>query len=263
MDAGNETQGRFRVKTIRQLGICMVVIFAFVLALSARADDISTIGQDREAVEKAFKKPGYSPYAGRNFPTRVLWGDTHLHTSLSLDARAFGTTLGPEEAYRFARGEEVTTSHGERVKLARPLDWLVVADHSDAMGTMNEIVKGNPDLMRDQKVKDWHDRINQGGETALIATMEVIETFAGVSGEKIPEILMDRDFVGSIWERYLETAEKYNEPGHFTTIIGYEWTSTEPLLRRRASILRISGNGWKRTRRKPAAGYLLLPTTAT
>jgi hypothetical protein len=174
-----------------------------------------------------FKAPGYSPYAGRNFPTHVYWGDTHLHTNNSLDARAFGVTLGPEDAYRFARGEEITTSHGERIKLSRPLDWLVVTDHSDAMGAMKEIVAGNPDLMRDPVLKDWHDRISQGGDTALAATMEVIETFAGVSGEKIPEIIMDKDFVGSVWGRYLKTAEQYNEPGRFTTIIGYEWTSTE------------------------------------
>jgi hypothetical protein len=178
-------------------------------------------------VKGVFKAPGYSPYAGRNFPTQVYWGDTHLHTNNSLDARAFGVTLGPEDAYRFARGEEITTSHGERIKLSRPLDWLVVTDHSDAMGAMKEIVAGNPDLMRDPVLKDWHDRISQGGDTALAATMEVIETFAGVSGEKIPEIIMDKDFVGSVWGRYLKTAEQYNEPGRFTTIIGYEWTSTE------------------------------------
>jgi hypothetical protein len=174
-----------------------------------------------------FKKRGYSPYAGRNFPTKVLWGDTHLHTNLSLDARAFGVILGPAEAYRLARGEEITTSHGERLKLSRALDWLVVSDHSDAMGTMNEIVEGNHTLMRDPTVKNWHKRIAQGGTTALQATMEVIETFAGVSGEKIPEILMDKEFVGSVWERYLATAEAFNDPGRFTTIIGYEWTSTE------------------------------------
>ena len=205
----------------------IAILVVFAVAGIAMADDISVIAKDKEAVKEAVKAPGYSPYAGRGFPTMVLWGDTHVHTDLSLDARAFGVTLGPEEAFRFARGEEVTTSHGERIRLSRPLDWLVVSDHSEAMGTMNEIVAGNPTLLRDPVVRDWHNRIIQGGETALMATMEVIETFAGVSGEKIPEILMDEDFVGLVWERYLDTAEEFNDPGRFTTIIGYEWTSTE------------------------------------
>ena len=188
---------------------------------------VGEMSADFEVTRQAFKAPGYSPYGGRNFPTRVLWGDTHLHTSNSLDARAFGVTVDPEDAYRLARGEEILTTHGERIKLSRPLDWLVVADHSDALGAMNEIVKGNPELMRDPKVKDWHDRIAKGGDTALQATMNVIETFAGVSGERIPEILLDKDFVRSVWNRYLQTAEQYNEPGRFTTIVGYEWTSTD------------------------------------
>jgi hypothetical protein len=205
--------------------LCLLI--AAVVALPCLADDISVIAQDKEAIKGAFKKPGYSPYAGRSLQRKVLWGDTHLHTSLSLDARAFGVILGPEEAYKFARGEEVTASHGERVKLSRPLDWLVVSDHSDAMGTMNEIIKGNPRLLSDPKVKDWHDRIVKGGDSALGATMEVIETFAGITGEKVPEVLMDKGFVRSVWKRYLKTAEEYNDPGRFTTIIGYEWTSTE------------------------------------
>jgi hypothetical protein len=213
---------------MRSLVICILTVLGLAVCMSAQqvfADYVGSV--QKEHVEGVFKGPGYSPYAGRNFPTRVYWGDTHLHTSLSLDARAFGVTLGPEDAYRFARGEEVAASHGERVKLSRPLDWLVVTDHSDAMGAMNEIVAGNPDLMRDPLLKDWHDRINQGGDTALAATMDIIETFAGISGKQIPDIVMDKDFVGSVWERYLETAEQYNEPGRFTTIIGYEWTSTE------------------------------------
>jgi len=77
----------------------------------------------------------YSPYAGRNFPTEVFWGDTHLHTGNSLDAGAFGARLLPEDAHRFARGEELVSSTGLRVKLSRPLDFLVVADHSDNMGS--------------------------------------------------------------------------------------------------------------------------------
>jgi hypothetical protein len=203
----------------------MIVMFLAVtwLAAPAFADYVGSVKGDKEAVKEAIKKSGYSPYAGRNFPTMVLWGDTHLHTSLSLDARAFGVTLGPEEAYRFARGEEVTSSHGERLKLSRPLDWLVIADHSDAMGAMNKIIDGDPNLMRDPMLKDWHDRIVKGGKSALMATMDVIQTF---TEGKTPEVIMAKEFSRSIWSRYLESAEKYNEPGRFTTIIGYEWTST-------------------------------------
>jgi hypothetical protein len=173
---------------------------------------------------KLFKKPGYSPYAGRGFPTQVYWGDTHLHTSNSLDARAFGVTLGVEQAYRFARGEEVTSTHGLRVQLSRPLDWLVIADHSDGMGAMNEIVAGNPSLLKDPTVKDWSKRVNQGGETALAATMDIINSF---TQGKIPPILLDDKFQQSVWDRYTKTAEAFNDPGRFTAIIGYEWTSTE------------------------------------
>ncbi len=208
------------------IGIIVTFLSTELLTL-AYADDVRSVLLDRNGVQESVKTPGYSTYAGRNFPTMVLWGDTHLHTDLSLDARAFGVTLGPDEAYQLARGDEVTTSHGERIRLSRPLDWLVISDHSDAMGTMKEIVAGNPTLLRDPTVQDWHNRINQGGETALFATMEIIETFAGITGESIPEILMDDDFVGSVWDEYLEVAEAYNDPGRFSAIIGYEWTSTE------------------------------------
>jgi len=171
-----------------------------------------------------FKEPGFSPYAGRHYPTQVFWGDTHLHTSYSLDARAFGATLGPEQAYRFARGEEVTTSHGLRAKLSRPLDWLVVADHSDGLGAMNEIVAGNPSLVRDPVVRDWSERVRAGGEVALQATMDIIGSFTSGS---IPDVIKDERFAHSVWEKYVATADRFNEPGRFTAFIGYEWTSTE------------------------------------
>ena len=211
---------RFLVTTVSAIAL---------LASPAVAQDKKLGGQVGEMVltpedTKLFKKPGYSPYAGRGFPTQVYWGDTHLHTSNSLDARAFGVTLGVEQAYRFARGEEVTSTHGLRTQLSRPLDWLVVADHSDGMGAMNEIVAGNPSLLKDPTVKDWSKRVNQGGETALAATMDIINSF---TQGKIPPILLDDKFQQSVWDRYTKTAEAFNEPGRFTAIIGYEWTSTE------------------------------------
>ncbi len=118
-----------------------LILLAFTIPAFAQSEthQVGEMTLTTEDAESLFKAPGYSPYAGRNFPTQVYWGDTHLHTNLSLDARAFGVTLGPEEAYRFARGEEVTSTHGERLQLSRPLDWLVVADHSDGIGAMNEI----------------------------------------------------------------------------------------------------------------------------
>ena len=211
------------MKTKAGLSAC---VFAAALISSSAHGDL-TPAVTKEDVKDTIKSPGYSPYAGRNFPTKPLWGDTHLHTSNSLDARAFGVTLDAEMAYRFARGEEITDTNGERVKLSRPLDWLAVTDHSDAMGAMNEIIAGNPQLMRDPLLKDWNKRILQGGDVALAATMEVIETFAGITGKSLPEIIKEDEFVGSVWDRYLKTADAFNEPGRFTTIIGYEWTSTE------------------------------------
>src|ERR1035441_5392602 len=100
---------------------------------------------DQETAEKAFPaKPPYSPYAGRNFPTRPFFGDTHLHTSFSMDAGAFGARLGPKDAYRFAKGEEVIASSGQRAKLSRPLDFLVVSDHSDGMGFFPKVMSADP-----------------------------------------------------------------------------------------------------------------------
>ena len=212
-------------KVSQSILVVVLLLGVIAFALPVYADSAGSIV--KEDLKETFKKPGYSPYGGRSFPTKVLWGDTHLHTSNSLDARAAGVRLGPEEAFRFARGEEVVSSHGEILRLSRPLDFLVVSDHSDAMGTMNEIIKGNPRLMREPRLRDWNERVNKGGNTAYKAALEVVETFAGVTGEKLPDVLFEKDFVRSIWERYLDTCEKYNDPGSFTAMIGYEWTSTD------------------------------------
>ncbi len=204
----------------------LIGLFIASLALPARAQeaartDIGTL--DKETAEQAFKKPGYSPYAGRNFPTRVFWGDTHLHTAISLDAGAVGCTLGPDAAYRFARGEEVTTSTGQRAQLSRPLDFLVVSDHAEAFGSMVEVVRSNPTLLANPTIKRWHDMIKQGGDTAFKAALELIGALSDTS--KMPAEFKDPAFIRSVWEPYIKTAERFNEPGKFTAFIGYEWTS--------------------------------------
>ena len=84
------------------------------------------------------------------------------------------------------------------------------------MGAMNEIIAGNPDLMRNPTLRDWHDRISQGGQTAVDTAIEVVYAFAGVSGPPIPKAVLDPEFAASIWRRYLDTSEKYNDFGRFT-----------------------------------------------
>ena len=208
------------------LRIVAVAVMAIALSGTAAAQDshpvgiVPTIG---DVANDSMKRP-YSPYAGRSFPTQVFWGDTHVHTNNSLDARGFGCIIGPEEAYRFALGEEVMTSHGEPFKLSRPLDWLVVADHSDGMGAMKEIIAGNPRLLQDETVRGWYTAFSAGGEEAFQATMEVINAF---SQGNVPAVVLDREFQQTVWDEYIDIAEDYNEPGRFTAMIGYEWTSTE------------------------------------
>ena len=135
--------GLFAISRAVLLNAVAASLFATAVAAQNTTTDIGTL--DKETVEKVFPdKPPYSPYAGRNFPTRPYFGDTHLHTSFSMDAGAFGARLGPKDAYRFARGEEVISSTGQHVKLSRPLDFLVVADHSDGMGFFPQLIGGDP-----------------------------------------------------------------------------------------------------------------------
>ena len=101
---------------------------------------------DPSAVKPMAKE--YSPYLNLNYPDTVFFGDTHLHTAYSTDAGLFGATVGPEEAYRFAQGEIVTSSTGVRTRLLRPLDFLVVADHSENLGLAPMIGESNSDLLK-------------------------------------------------------------------------------------------------------------------
>jgi Protein of unknown function (DUF3604) len=171
---------------------------------------------------KFYKAEGYSPYAGRHYPERPLFGDQHVHTSWSGDAGMGGTTLDPEQALRFARGEEVVSTSGQPARLSRPLDWLAVTDHSDGMGTIALIREGDPEMMADPTLKRWHDMMAKGGADAQAAMMELI---AAQTKRQLPKLIMDPRFAKSTWERNNAIAEKYNEPGRFTAMIGFEWTS--------------------------------------
>ena len=162
----------------------------------------------------------FSPYAQRQFPTKVLWGDTHLHTSVSVDAGTMNT-VGQEDAYRFARGEEITTTHGLRARLSRPLDWLVVSDHAEMYGLMPKLRSGDQAILSQPIGKQWYDELASGDRDRIFAVaMEIV----GSLQKKNPPLKADK-IVRDAWREYTALADRYNEPGRFTALIGYEYTT--------------------------------------
>ena len=166
----------------------------------------------------------YSPYVARkatdaNFAEGVYWGDTHLHTSYSTDAGMMGNTLGPEEAYRFARGEEVLTSHGLRVRLIRPVDFLVVSDHAENLGLAPFIKESNPELLKSKWGKEVHDLVKAG------KSRDAFQKWLSDAVTKNKDPIDNPKMMRSVWEREIGFADEYNEPGKFTALIGFEWTS--------------------------------------
>ena len=199
--------------------------FSFALPTVAEDRLITDVGTlDKDSAEKVFPaKRAYSPYAGRNFPTRPLFGDTHLHTSFSMDAGAFGARLGPADAYRFAKGEEVMASSGQPAKLSRPLDFLVVSDHSDNMGFFPQLLAGNPAMLADPTGRRWYEMIQSGH--GADAAIEIIVAFSQGTFPPALASLPGTPAYESAWRETIKAAEEANDPGRFTAFIGYEWTS--------------------------------------
>ena len=207
----------------RTIPIALSVVAAALLSPLFAAAQSDTGQADRATLEKVHPtKAPFSPYVGRNYPTRPLFGDTHLHTSFSMDAGAFGCRLGPRDAYRLARGEEVTSSSSQPVKLARPLDFLVVTDHSDGFGFFPQLMSGDPELLATPQGRKWYDQIKSGHGAE--AAMDIIVSFGQgklPKGFPVPGTRAYR----SAWQETIDAAEAFNDPGRFTAVIGYEWTS--------------------------------------
>lgn len=159
------------------------------------------------------------------YPERPLFGDTHLHTTNSFDAFGAGNRLSPNEALRFARGEEVTSSSGIPAKLSRPLDFLVIADHSDAMGMTTDLYNTPEADLSDPVLKRWRNLMHGDRDEAYIATREIIA--AAQSGKIPPELLRPDRMAATtkrVWDAQIDSVERYNEPGKFTALHGFEFS---------------------------------------
>jgi len=188
-----------------------VALACLLAAASAFADD------DVPSTQPG--KRQYSPYPQQTFPNRVYFGDTHLHTSYSADAGMVGNTLGPDEAYRFAKGETVTSSTGIKARLARPLDFMVVADHAENLGLAPMLAAKDPGLMATEFGRELRKRVDAGDLPGAWDYWSKAK-----AGGKDP-LAGQEKFYSSVWAKLTDSAERHNEPGRFTAFIGFEWTS--------------------------------------
>jgi hypothetical protein len=180
----------------------------------------SAWGQDIQVSEEEYHHPDktYSPYVDEHFPQNVYFGDTHLHTSWSADAGLAGATLGPEDAYRVARGEAIESQTGQRFKLIRPLDFVVVADHAENIGIADYLNRGDPLALNTETGRRWYEFFEAGD--GIKAAYEW--SAANARGE---DPIDSPEINSRVWESVIGNAERYYQPGVFTTFIGYEWTS--------------------------------------
>jgi hypothetical protein len=173
-------------------------------------------------------KPGdrdYSPYPEQEFPNQVFFGDTHVHTSYSVDAGMIGNVLGPDVAYRFAKGETVTSSMGVRARLVRPLDFLMVADHAEALGVAPMIEASDPALLQDPLGRELHDLVKKGTDESRGAAFSLY-TKRLIEGSNT--LAVNTEFPQVPWEQIIDAAEAANDPGQFTALIGFEFSASTP-----------------------------------
>ena len=128
---------------MRSLSIALGLMLASASLLAAPQDRPVT-EEDFKTTEKQKHERVYSPYAGREYPDDVFFGDTHFHTNLSFDAGLVGTSLDAHAGFRMARGEEVLSNTGQRVQLIRPLDFLAITDHAELIGLAPMLQSSDP-----------------------------------------------------------------------------------------------------------------------
>ena len=194
--------------------ILSVTAIALLVACSNTETNKEEDSKDEAKVEAK------TPAESSGYATKVYFGDTHLHTELSMDAGAFGNRIGLDEAYRFAKGEEVTSSSGLTAKLSRPLDFLVAADHSDGMGLFQALFNKDEWILEYDQCMRWSKMIEDGNGAE--AAIELIKAFSQGEMDFDPN---NPELQRQVWDMTVDAAEKYNEPGKFTAFIGYEWTS--------------------------------------
>ena len=201
------------------------------LAIAAMLSSTALIAQasgESGNTEKAQHSGAYSPYANRELPVQVYFGDTHVHTALSADAGGAGTKLLPRDAYRLARGEQITSNTGQPVRLSLPLDFYMITDHSDGMGAITDIIGGAPNVLADEQGRRFHEGFTSpNAQDRADAARELTSKFGAGEISDVLNYQPGNPAYANVWKDLVAASEEFNEPGTFTTFAAYEWTSFE------------------------------------
>lgn len=193
--------------------VTTISILAMATLLTSCGISKETVGEGRA---QARASAANAQHAGN--PDELLWGDIHLHTEYSMDANTFGAKLSPDDAYRFAKGEAVKASNGMTAQLERPLDFLMIADHADYLGSFDELRADNPLLMANAKLREWRAMLGLPRAERLYLEPRQTEP-------DNPEVLDSDEIRAPYWRKSIEAAERANQPGKFTALMGFEWTA--------------------------------------
>ena len=196
-----------------------------------------SVDKEKSSKVKSKPNPDRNPY----------YGDLHVHTKYSFDAYVFGITATPDDAYKYAKGEGIKHPLGYEMKLREPLDFYSVTDHGFYMGMIQAYADTSTDISKNDFAKPFHD-LNRKDNLSVESAGERSDLFSTIVGVVItqpypswhPKILkawltkntqlalksFDYDIHKSAWTDIARSANEHNDPGHFTTFIGYEFTTS-------------------------------------
>ena len=229
-----------RPRALRPLGSFLRawLVLGSVFALGCSSDE-SSVGDVSQALPDARRaqifETEYATISSRSAPNperAAFFGDLHVHTTYSFDAYAFGTTATPSDAYRYARGEAIQHPAGFQMKLREPLDFYAVTDHGFFLGVVREAADRRTALSKKPFAEAVHD-LNAPENMTQTSLLRRIKTFGGFAGSIVAavesgEVSTDEllAVTRSAWADTIDAADRWNDPGRFTTFVAYEYTTS-------------------------------------
>ncbi len=199
---------------LAQLALVLATTLALVAGGCSRDEERSDRESNSSALDAA-NEAATSPEARQAF-----FGDLHIHSSWSLDAYDAGVRVGPEQAYRYARGESIPHIGGKKIQLVGPpLDFMALTDHAEYLGVIQATTSLQHPLHALPLMQDW---FRQNGDSSVVAWKKIRGSFA--RRQALPALATDA-VVMPAWQEIIDLANQYNQPGVFSAFVGYEYSS--------------------------------------